>query len=297
MAAVLTGLLTGLMLLVAAGILRMDAPHVGLLWLLAWLCSASVAAGTIVLFAVLGASIGQLLAMLLFVYAGLATADGTVPLQALPSVLQPLAQVEPLRQILDGARAILYFDAQADAGLTRAVTAASLGLVFWLVLGAVVVGGMTARDSTAWIPNSWRMWAARCSSTSRGTPTPGNRTPGTRAGKPSRTPRSKLTTGRCLLPHCSSYQRYRRSNGLMLWQAGSRPWQQDRHQGRRTVWPPWRPTQNPAGLCRQWMHSWMVCGSSRGMVIVRRLKTVAAGAAVVWPAATRAPASRAAICG
>ena len=60
-------------------------------------------------------------------------------LQALPSVLQPLAQVEPLRQILDGARAILYFDAQADAGLTRAVTAASLGLVFWLVLGAVVV--------------------------------------------------------------------------------------------------------------------------------------------------------------
>jgi ABC-type multidrug transport system permease subunit len=98
-----------------------------------------VAAGTIVLFAVLGASIGQLLAMLLFVYAGLATAGGTVPLQALPSVLQPLAQVEPLRQILDGARAILYFDAQADAGLTRAVTAASLGLVFWLVLGAVVV--------------------------------------------------------------------------------------------------------------------------------------------------------------
>jgi YhgE/Pip-like protein len=139
MAVVLTGLLTGFMLLVAAGILRMDTPHVGLLWLLAWLCAASVAEGTIVLFAVLGASIGQLLAMLLFVYAGLATAGGTVPLQALPAVLQPLAQVEPLRQILDGAWAILYFDAQADAGLARAVTAAALGLVFWLVLGAVVV--------------------------------------------------------------------------------------------------------------------------------------------------------------
>ena len=138
MAAVLTALLTGFMLLVAVGILRMDAPDVGLLWLLAWLCSASVAAGTLVLFAALG-DIGQLLAMLLFVYAGLATAGGTVPLQALPGVLQPLAQIEPLRQILAGARAILYFDAQADAGLTRAVTAASLGLVFWLILGAVVV--------------------------------------------------------------------------------------------------------------------------------------------------------------
>jgi YhgE/Pip-like protein len=139
MAAVLAGLMTGLLLLVAAGILRMDAPHAGLLWLLAWLCAASVAAGTIVLFAVLGASLGQLLAMLVFVYAGLAASGGTVPVQALPGVLRPLAQVEPLRQILDGTRAILYFDAQADAGLARAVTAAALGLVIWLIAGAVVV--------------------------------------------------------------------------------------------------------------------------------------------------------------
>jgi len=139
MAVVLTGLATGFMLLVAAGILRMDAPHVGLLWLLAWLCAASVAAGTIVLFAVLGHSIGQLLAVLLFVYAGLAASGGTVPLQALPGVLRWLARIDPLRQILDGTRAILYFDAQADAGLARAVTYASLGLVIWLVLGVVVV--------------------------------------------------------------------------------------------------------------------------------------------------------------
>jgi ABC-type polysaccharide/polyol phosphate export permease len=139
MTAVLTALTTGLMLLVAAGILRMDAPHAGLLWLLSWLAAVSVAEGTIVLLAVLGASIGQLLAMLIFVYVGLAGSGGTVPLQALPGVLQPLAQIEPLRQILAGTRAILYFDAQADAGLTRAVTAAALGLVFWLVVGAGVV--------------------------------------------------------------------------------------------------------------------------------------------------------------
>lgn len=139
MAAVLTGLMTGLLLVVAAGILRMDAPHLGLLWLLAWLCAASVAAGTIVLCAVLGASLGQLLALLLFVYAGLAAAGGTVPLQALPGVLRWLAGIEPLRQILAGTQAILYFDAQADAGLARAVTAATLGLVIWLIAGAVAV--------------------------------------------------------------------------------------------------------------------------------------------------------------
>ena len=139
MAVVLTALMTGLMLLVAVGIFGMDAPHVGLLWLLAWLASVSVAEGTIVLFAILGASIGTLPAMLAFVYAGLASSGGTVPLQALPGVLRWLAEIEPLRQILAGTRAILYFDAQADAGLTRAVTAAALGLVFWLVLGAGVV--------------------------------------------------------------------------------------------------------------------------------------------------------------
>ncbi len=74
-AAGLAGLTTGLMLLVAAGLLRMDAPHAGLLWLLTWLAATSVTEGTIVLFAVLGASFGQLLAMLLFVYAGLASAE------------------------------------------------------------------------------------------------------------------------------------------------------------------------------------------------------------------------------
>ena len=36
-------------------------------------------------------------------------------------------------------RPLLFPDAQADAGLARAVTAAALGLVIWLILGAVLV--------------------------------------------------------------------------------------------------------------------------------------------------------------
>jgi ABC-type uncharacterized transport system permease subunit len=91
------------------------------------------------MFAALGASIGQLLAMLIFVYLGLAASGGTVPLQALPGAFRWVAEIEPLRQILAGTRAILYFDARADAGLARAVTAAALGLVFWLALGVLVV--------------------------------------------------------------------------------------------------------------------------------------------------------------
>ena len=195
MAAVLTGLMTGLILLVAAGLLRMDAPHPALLWLLAWLCMASVAEGTIVLFAVLGAAIGQLLAMLLFIYAGLATAGGTVPLQALPGVLGWLAQIEPLRQILDGTRAILYFDAQADAGLARAVTYASLGLVFWLILGAVVVRWYDRKGYNRLDPELLGYVAASVQQyKSRNTGTR-PQDPRTQAGKPSRTPRPAAGPG------------------------------------------------------------------------------------------------------
>lgn len=138
MALPITGLLTGLVLIVAVGLLNMDAPDAGYLWLFTWLCAASVAAGTLVLFAILGTQ-GQLLALLLFVYLGLASAGGTVPIQALPGALRLVSQIEPLRQILAGTRSILYFNAAGNAGLARGIIAAAAGLIFWLALGALVV--------------------------------------------------------------------------------------------------------------------------------------------------------------
>jgi YhgE/Pip-like protein len=138
MAVPITGLLTALVLAVAVGLLGMDAPHLAYLWLFTWLCAASVAAGTLVLFAIFGTQ-GQLIALLLFVYLGLASAGGTVPIEALPSALKLVSQIEPLRQILSGTRSILYFGAAGNAGLTRGIIAATAGLIFWLVLGAIVV--------------------------------------------------------------------------------------------------------------------------------------------------------------
>ena len=96
-----------------------------------------VAIGTLVLFAALG-TLGKLAALLIFVYLALASSGGTVPLTALSGFFRLIANFEPLRQILDGVRAILYFDARGDAGLTRAFVATGLGLVFWLVLGVLV---------------------------------------------------------------------------------------------------------------------------------------------------------------
>ena len=134
----ITALLTALMLAVAIGLPGIDAPTAGYLWLFTWLAAASVAAGTLVLFAAVG-TYGQLIGLLVFVYLGLASAGGTVPLEALPVPLKLVSQIEPLRQILAGTRSILYFHAAANAGLNRGIIAASAGLAFWLTIGAAVV--------------------------------------------------------------------------------------------------------------------------------------------------------------
>jgi YhgE/Pip-like protein len=134
---VLAAVATAVMLLVAWGV-GMDMPYPWLLWVFTWLCALSAGVGMISLFAAAG-TYGQLLGLLLFVYAGLASAGGTVPVEALPGPLRLLSYAEPLRQVLAGTRSILYFNAQGVAGLTRGTVAASAGLLFWLVVGAIVV--------------------------------------------------------------------------------------------------------------------------------------------------------------
>jgi YhgE/Pip-like protein len=136
-AVVAAPVLAGLVVLGAVGILRMDAPDPYLLWLYMSLAAIGIAVGTLVLFAALG-TIGQLVAMLLFVYLALASSGGTVPLQALSGFFRFASQFEPLRQIVDGNRALLYFDGQLDAGLGRSLVVILGELVVWVVVGAVV---------------------------------------------------------------------------------------------------------------------------------------------------------------
>lgn len=132
-----TLVLSGLLLAVAVGLLKMDAPHWFELWMYGWFAALTVAAGTLVLFAALGA-LGQLLALLAFVYLGLASSGGTVQVQALNGLFQFFASFEPLRQIVGAVLAILYFNAAGDAGLDRGLVLTAIGLVFWIVIGAAV---------------------------------------------------------------------------------------------------------------------------------------------------------------
>jgi YhgE/Pip-like protein len=130
---VLTATIVG----VAAGILRMDAPHTFLLWAVLTLAALMVAFSTLTLFAAFG-SIGQLLAMLSLVYLSLASSGGTVPTQALPGFYNFVGHIEPLRQVLTAARAVLYFGAQADAGLTHAAVVLAAELLAAVVVGVVI---------------------------------------------------------------------------------------------------------------------------------------------------------------
>jgi hypothetical protein len=70
-------------------------------------------------------------------------------LQALPSFFRVTGQVEPLRQMLGGARDILSFGAQWEAGLSHAVVLLAIELVFWAALGLLAVSWSDRRNYSA----------------------------------------------------------------------------------------------------------------------------------------------------
>lgn len=134
---VVLALLTSAVYLEIARMLGMPIPPGWTLWLYGVFAIIAVGITSISLIAVLG-SVGVLVSMLLFVILGLPSAGGTVPLEATPSLFGWLAKFEPMHQVFLGARALLYFDGRADAGLSQALIMTAIGLVIGLLLGAVV---------------------------------------------------------------------------------------------------------------------------------------------------------------
>jgi YhgE/Pip-like protein len=133
-AAVTAPVLTGAVLLVAVAGLGMYTPHVMLLWALLTLSTLMTTTGTLALIAIFG-SIGQLLAVFFLVYLSLASSGATIPIQALPGLFRTIGHVEPLRNTLLGTRAILYFGARGDAGLTTSFIVLAGEFVFWAAVG------------------------------------------------------------------------------------------------------------------------------------------------------------------
>ncbi|MFG2470362.1 SNG1 family protein [Streptomyces canus] len=123
----------------AVGLMGMDASHLPLLWLYSVCAIAVTGIGALTLLAVFGTP-GMLVVTLVFIGMAVPTANATTPLQALPGFYRFLAEFEPLRQITGGIRAILYYDAQADAGLTRGWVMMAVGLAAAALFGFGVTG-------------------------------------------------------------------------------------------------------------------------------------------------------------
>lgn len=109
----------GLMMWVASAV-GMPIPHGGLFFLTTWLSIVTVSAVTFALIAVFG-SAGMILSLIYVVFMGLPSASGVVPLEALPGFFRFIARGEPLYQMTMANRAVLYFDAQASAGVQSGI--------------------------------------------------------------------------------------------------------------------------------------------------------------------------------
>ncbi|GHB50348.1 hypothetical protein GCM10010347_19830 [Streptomyces cirratus] len=134
MTAGITVLTTSLLMIAAIGILGMDATHLPLLWIFSYCASLAVGLGVQAINAAFG-GIGQVVSMFVFIALALPSSGATIPLHAVPGFYRFLALFEPMRQLSDGVRAILYFDARADAGLTRAWIMIAIGVAVALLFG------------------------------------------------------------------------------------------------------------------------------------------------------------------
>ncbi|MEY9964785.1 YhgE/Pip-like protein [Streptacidiphilus sp. MAP12-16] len=134
MTAAITILTTTLVMVATIAVLGMDASHLPLLWVYSYCASLAVSLGVQAINAAFG-GIGQLVSMFVFIVLGLPSSGATIPLQAVPGFYRFLSIFEPMRQLSGGVRAILYFDARADAGLARAWTMIAIGFAAALVFG------------------------------------------------------------------------------------------------------------------------------------------------------------------
>jgi YhgE/Pip-like protein len=134
---IVVALLTSASYIGIAHLLGMPIPNGWTLWLYGVFTIAAVGITSTSLIAVLG-SAGLLVNLFIFVILGLPSNGATIPLEAAPRVFGWLATFEPMHQVFLGARALLYLDGRADAGLAHALVMTAIGLVIGLLIGGIV---------------------------------------------------------------------------------------------------------------------------------------------------------------
>ncbi|MDY6808032.1 MAG: DUF3533 domain-containing protein [Actinomycetota bacterium] len=121
-------------------------PNAFSLWMFSVLVISAVGISASSMMAVFG-NPGLILNLIFFVILGLPSSGGTVPLEASPRIFAWIAAIEPMHLVYLGCRAILYFDADLDAGLGRSVIQCLIGLLVGIALG---LGGTKLYDRKGW---------------------------------------------------------------------------------------------------------------------------------------------------
>jgi hypothetical protein len=103
------------------------------MWLLLTAAIVAVGIGALSVFAIFGGP-GALINTFFFVALSLASGPA-LPAEALPGWLRTLTSTTAMPPILDGVRAMMFFDGRGEAGLTHAWTRLGSGTAIGLILG------------------------------------------------------------------------------------------------------------------------------------------------------------------
>ncbi|MGC4189754.1 MAG: DUF3533 domain-containing protein [Thermomicrobiales bacterium] len=122
---------------VAVGLLDMAVDRVMPLVVFGMLAIFASAMFTLLFLTALGTP-GLLLAILAQTFVGAPSARGIFPKEMLPEFYQLAGTVLPLRYITDGVRAIVFYDANGAAGLTRGVIGLAIIATASLILGGAI---------------------------------------------------------------------------------------------------------------------------------------------------------------
>ncbi|WP_433592676.1 YhgE/Pip domain-containing protein [Nocardia sp. CA-145437] len=132
MAVVVSGALEGI-----ASLLGMPIDRPLLLFLYGALVITAVGFTCASTLAAIGTA-GLIINLIVFIILGLPSSGGTIPIEATPKYFGWLATFEPMHQVFLGTRSILYFFGDGQAGLTRGVWMALLGLTIGVVFGLFI---------------------------------------------------------------------------------------------------------------------------------------------------------------
>ncbi|WP_405164310.1 SNG1 family protein [Nocardia sp. NBC_01499] len=128
--------MASLVMFACVTVLGMDAGHLPLLWIFSYCAIVAVGLSCLSILATFGTP-GMFVSTFVFIALAVPSSGGTIPLETVPSFYHRISSFEPMRQLVDGIRSILYFDARGDAGLDRAWIMLGVGFTLAIALGYV----------------------------------------------------------------------------------------------------------------------------------------------------------------